>query len=447
VGNTKKIFAIAVPIIIQQFSIHIQIWVDRAMLGQINPEFFSAIGNSLVPYNAVTFIIFGICSGTTILVAQSIGAKDYALSRRYAECSFIGNSIFPVIAFLYFFFCSSWMFKVMGVQQPILEYASNYIRIISFSLFILGIASTCGSILQGIGFTKMIMVAGIISNVLNILLDWILIYGKFGFPRMEIEGAALATIISNSAAIPFLFIYILKRKKIPFRVKLGNIIKFDFNLYKNVFKIGLPSGAEFAFWSVGNLFIVSFLNRIDILATGIYTLVFSLKSLSVLLYLGFGKAAMTLAAQKTGGNEHDQAVSIGFKCLNYSLIICVAVTIIFCIFPKGILGMFTSEVSFISFASPFLIFSAFIMFPQAVNIVTGHGIRGMGDTKWMFYSQIFGTVLVPSLSYVLIFIFNLGLWGVFITYFADEFVRGIINLLRFWKGREVFLLKPFKIKV
>jgi len=442
--GSSKIFAIAIPIIVQQLSHHMQILVDRAMLGHINPEFFSAVGNSLVPYSAVNSVILAICSGATILIAQSIGAKNYSLSCRYAECSFIGNSIFPVIAFLFFFFGSPWLFKIMGVQSPVLEYAVSYIKITSFNLFIIGIIATCTSILQGIGLTRIIMVTGIITNVLNILFDWILIYGKFGFPAMNIEGAALATLIANFTAVPFFLIYVIKRKKIPFKIKVRNIFKFDFKLYKSVFKMGIPSGGEYALWSLGNLFVVSFLNRIDIMAAGIYTLLFSIKGLSVILYAGFAHAGLTLAGQKTGEKEHKQAINIVFKCLSLALIVCTAVAVIFCIFPKDILALFTSDTSLVNFAVPFLIFVTLVMFPQAVNIVIGYGIRGTGDTRWMFYTQILGTVMVITLSYILIFTAGLGLWGVFITFLVDEFVRSIINILRFWKGREFFFLKPFE---
>jgi len=89
-------------------------------------------------------------------------------------------------------------------------------------------------------------------------------------------------------------------------------------------------------------------------------------------------------------------------------------------------------------------FVCITMFPRSINNVIGLGIRGMGDTRWMLYGQILGTVLVITLSYVLIFIANLGLWGIFITLLVDETVRGFINLLRFWKGREFFFLKPFE---
>jgi Na+-driven multidrug efflux pump len=102
--TTKKIFAIAVPLILQQLSLQMQLWVDRAMLGHVDARFFSAVGNAIVPYHAITAIILAVCTGTTILIAQSIGSGNKQDCQNYAECSFIGNAIFPVIAFLFFFF-------------------------------------------------------------------------------------------------------------------------------------------------------------------------------------------------------------------------------------------------------------------------------------------------------------------------------------------------------
>jgi Na+-driven multidrug efflux pump len=100
--------------------------------------------------------------------------------------------------------------------------------------------------------------------------------------------------------------------------------------------------------------------------------------------------------------------------------------------------------SLIEYATPFLLIIPFIMFPQAINNVIGRGIRGMGDTRWMLYSQVFGTIMVITISYLLIFTAGLGLLGIFVTLLIDETVRGAINFLRFWKGREIFFIKPFK---
>jgi len=441
--STKKIFTIAVPLILQQLSLQMQVWVDRAMLGHVDSKYFSAVGNALVPFYAVAAIINAICCGTTILIAQNIGAKNISQSKDYAECSFIGNSIFPLMAFSFFFFASGFLFKLMGVQSPVLEYSTSYIKILSFTLLILGIVSTSASVMQGIGITKMIMVAGIFGNVLNIMLDWVLIYGKFGFPQMNIEGAALASTISNFATAPIMIIYVFLSKNIPFKINIKKVFSFRWSLYKNVLKIGIPSGLEYMLWNVGSLIVISFLNRLDIMAAGIFTLIFSIETFPLFLYMGFANAALTLVGHKTGEEKHEQAVNAGFRCLRFSIIICAFIAVLYLIFPKEILGIFTNDKSLIIFSAPFLMFVCITMFPKSINNVIGLGIRGIGDTRWMLYGQILGTVLVIILSYVLIFTANLGLWGIFITLLVDETVRGFINLLRFWKGREFFFLKPF----
>ncbi len=442
--STSKILKIAIPLIFQQLSSQLQVWVDRAMLGHINSEYFSAVGNVLVPYYAITAIITATCGGTTILIAQNIGAKNELQSKKYAECSFIGNSIFPVLAFLFFFFCSGFLFKLMGVQSPILEYSISYIKILAFSLLISGLISTSVSIMQGIGITKIIMISGVISNVLNILLDWVLIFGKFGFPQMNIDGAAVASVASNFAAAPIMIGYVFLSKNIPFKLEIKNIFALRWGLYKNVLRIGVPSGLEFMLWNVGSLFVISFLNRLDIMAAGIFTLIFSIETLPLFLYMGFANAALTLVGHKTGADDSKQAINVGFRCLHFSLIICVVMAVLFLIFPKLILNFFTNDASLIEYVFPFLMFVSITIFPKSINNVIGLGIRGMGDTKWMLYGQMLGTVLVIILSYVLIFLAGFGLWGIFITLLIDETVRGIINFFRFWKGREFFLLKPFE---
>jgi len=442
--TTKTIFKIAVPLIFQQLSMQLQIWVDRAMLGHVDSKYFSAVGNVLVPYYAVISIITAICTGTTILIAQSIGAKNESQSKNYAECSFIGNSIFPLLAFIFFFFASNYLFKLMGVQSPVLEYSTSYVRILAFTLLILGPVSTSVSVMQGIGITKIIMLSGLISNALNILLDWILIFGKFGFPQMSIEGAALASAISNFVTAPVMIGYVFLSKNIPFKLEIKKIFNFHWNLYRNVLKMGIPSGLEYMLWNIGTLIVISFLNRLDIMATGIFTLIFSIETLPLFLYMGFANAALTLVGHKTGADDHRQAVGVGFRCLRFSLVICAFFAALFLLFSKGILRIFTNDLSLIGYTAPFLMFVSITVFPKSINNVIGLGIRGLGDTKWMLYVQIFGTVLVITLSYLLIFTANLGLWGIFITLLVDETVRGIINLLRFWKGREFFFLKPFE---
>lgn len=385
--------------------------------------------------------LLAIATGTTILVAQNIGAKKISAAKKYSEASFAYNSLFSLILFLLWFGMPKAIFYLMGVKSPILEYSTRYVRFLSISLIFFGMETTAVSVMMGVGITRPIMYAGFIRNILNIVLDWLLIFGNLGFPAMNIEGAALATTISNMIAGPLLIGFVLFSKKIPFKISIKEVLKAKWSIYKEVVRIGIPTGLETLLWHIGNLILIRFLNVLDTMAAGIYTLVFGIELVAYWVYLGIAKAAMTLVGHKTGEKDHKGAINIGLTCIKYSMVVCVAFSLFFILFPKFILGIFTHDASLISRALPFLFIISITLYPRSVNVVIGHAIRGLGDTKWMLYSQIFGTFFVLIFSYTLIFVFELNMIGIFIAILSDELIRSIINFLRFYKGRKIFLVK------
>lgn len=439
----KQIFLIAIPLVMQQLFYQIVIYVDRAILGHINSEYFSAIGNATAPFYTVTAIIGAVCGATTIFISQTLGAKKNNDAKKYAEASFIGNSILPLLFFLLFFFFSRYIFKIMGVKSPILEYSESYMKIISLSLLFFGFETSAQSIMQGLGVTKIIMISGIIKNILNIIFDCIFIFGLFGLPKMGINGAAYGTLFASICAAPIIIIYVMHSSKIPFKIELKNVLRFKWNDYKGMIKVGLPSGIESSLWNIGNLIVMSFLNKIDIMAAGVYALIFSFEILPNIIYMGFARAGLTLVGHKTGEKDYINAKQVGFKCMRISLTICTVISLSFIIFGNSLLKIFTDDNDMVVTCLKYIPIICITMFPRSINNVIGLGIQGMGDTKWMLYGQIIGTIFVVVVSYLLIFTFNFGLMGLFITFLLDETLRSIINLLRFWKGREFFHLKEY----
>ena len=432
VKKIKQILALALPLILQQLCLQLQVWIDRAMLGHVNTEFFSAIGNTSVPYYMVTSMITAICGGTAILTAQGIGAGDEPQVRRVGESSLFGSSLLSFGSYLFFFFCSEGLFRLMGIQSPILEYCIRYMRILSLSLLILGPAASAQAVLQGFGLTKIIMIAGITGNLLNILLDWVLIFGHWGFPALEIAGAAWATVIANLVSSVIAVWYVFGSHKMPIRLQLSPQFSRHLRNYRKVLRLGIPSGLEFFLWNMGNMILVSFLNRLDPMHAGIYTLVFSIETVPLLIYMGLSNAGLTLVGQQTGARSPRQAKQTGFICLSFALVICVITAVIFSRFPEPLLRLFTDDLPTLNTATPYLRFVAWILFPKAVNNVIGLCIRGTGDTRWMLFTQIFGTVFMVAAGYYFILLSDFGLLGIFITLLADETLRGIANLGRFF---------------
>ena len=436
-SKIRQILRLALPLILQQLCLQLQVWIDRAMLGHVNAAFFSAIGNTTVPYYMASSTITAIAGGTAILVAQNMGAANYKKVQETAQCSFLGSAILSCLAFLFFLRCSEPLFQLMGLKSPILEYSLSYIRILSFSLLILGPVSTATAIAQGMGCTRIIMVSGLAGNLLNILLDWVLIFGKLGFPAMGIEGAALATVISNFAAAPILIGYVFCSRKMPVKLKISGSLGQQLRQYWQVLALGLPSGFEYALWNVGNMILVSFLNRLDMTSAGIYTLVFSIETVPLLIYMGFANAGLTLVGQNVGARDPRQARQAGFLCLGLSLAVCVVIGSLFLLIPRQLLSIFTDDGPTLAISAPYLSFVALGLLPKAVNNVIGLSIRGMGDTRWMLYTQIFGSIFMVTAGYLLILRTPLGLTGIFITLIADETIRSIANLLHFRRKTKI----------
>ena len=430
-SKVRHILQLALPLILQQLCLQLQVWIDRSMLGHVNAAFFSAIGNTTVPYYMVSSIITAISGGTAILIAQNIGAGNYRNVQATAQCSFLGSSILSCCAFAFFLFFSGPLFQIMGLRSPILEYSLAYIRILSLSLLVLGPVSTATAVAQGIGRTGIIMVSGITGNILNILLDWILIFGKLGFSPMGIQGAAWATVISNFAAAPISILFVLCSRKMPVKLKRPCSAGGQLRQYRYVLALGLPSGLEYALWNLGNLILVSYLNRLDMTSAGIYTLVFSIETVPLLIYMGFANAGLTLVGQDTGAKDLRRARQTGYLCLAFSLAVCVAVGAVFVLIPRQLLSLFTDDAATLHLAAPYLIFVSCGLLPKAVNNVIGLCIRGIGDTRWMLYTQIFGTAFMILGGYWLILGSGLGLTGIFVTLIADETLRSIANLLHF----------------
>lgn len=150
--------------------------------------------------------------------------------------------------------------------------------------------------------------------------------------------------------------------------------------------------------------------------------------------MGFANAGLTLVGQQTGARDPRQARRTGLLCLAFSLGVCVAVAFVFHLFPRELLGLFTDDPEILEISVPHLRFVSWILFPKAVNNVIGLCIRGMGDTRWMLYTQIFGTFFMIIGGFCFMFGLGLGLTGVFVTLLCDESVRGILNLRRFLRA-------------
>ncbi|MFO7444870.1 MAG: MATE family efflux transporter [Ignavibacteriaceae bacterium] len=442
-----KLLVIGTPIIIQHLMQYIQLQVDMALLGHYNPVLLSAVGNVLFPYNVLVSFIMATSLGATILIAHCYGSNELILAKRYSEVSFFYNMIISVLFFAGLYLFTPAILSQLGTPGEIESYTADYMRILSFSFLLLGVEFSITSTLQGMGITRHIMYAGIIRTVINVFFDWVLIYGYLGFPEMGIKGAALATTMSNYAAALYFIGVIIFSRRLRFNPSLSGIFNPEWRLQKENMRVGLPSGMESILWTFGQIAIIRMVNEIDTYSSGLYVLVGRIQAFTFFIYIGIARATMILVGQKLGADKPKEATKIAFLSLRYSLILCVIISTLFVTIPEEILSIFTGDEVLINRVSHLMYIIAIIIFPVAVNVIMGNAIRGMKDTKWMFYTQAAGTFFIVCMSALMIFVFHLNLLGIFLSILFDETFRASLNFTRFYKGREFILriLKPWKL--
>ena len=419
---------IAVPIMLSNLISQLQMLIDRIFLGHVNSMYMSALGNVTSPMWTTMSFCFSIVTGASILISQSVGAGDTEHIEEYSGAMVKYNNIIPILLFFFWTFCAEFVFRLMGVSDGLMPMCLDYSRYYAPVFLITGLGGAFSVILQTSNYTKPLVVYGILRSGVNIFLDWVMIFGRFGLPDMGIKGAAIATTIAEYSGLIFAVIFVVSSKKLNTKPSMKWVVKAHIKPYLLSAKLGVNTALEDFAWNLGNLLLIRILNAINEMAAGIYSIIFSVEVLAVVIIGAIGNGTMTLTGEAKGNNNLSKYK--GVCVCAYGLCIVVGIiTLGVCLaFPQQIISLFTNDKSIIASCGIYLIFISINLFAKSANIVVGNAIRGSGNTIWMLITQLFGTVWVVSVALLFVFVLKLGIAGVFLAVIVDEIVRAFINL-------------------
>lgn len=409
----------------------LQMLIDRIFLGRLDVIFMSAVGNATVPMWATMSALFALTTGATILASQAIGEGKNERAVDYMASLFKFNNLISAALFFFWTFCPHLVFKAMGVAPEVIGAAVQYTVIYAPVFVLTGIGASVNSLLQICSYTKPLLVTGILRSALNVFLDWTMIFGRCGFPEMGVRGAALATTVSECIGGAVLAVIVVRSRRLEFRPSLRHVLSAKLKFYAESVKLGIPTASEDFAWNFGNMLLVRILNAISSVAAGIYTIVFSIEIIPVVIFGALGNATLTLTGKETGRKDFDQFHRIVRTVIFWSVCVSALCLVLFVAFPRSIMSLFTKDAAIIASSLVYLAIVGVDLFPKSLNIVVGSGIRGYGDTKWMLFTQLFGTVFVVSVANFFVFALKLGIAGVFAAVVFDEAVRCTVNFIRF----------------
>ncbi len=292
-----------------------------------------------------------------------------------------------------------------------------------------------GAILRAAGNTKTPMIAGIISNVLNIVGNYALIFGKFGFPEMGLTGAGLATAIAKVVEC-FLLLSYLFSKRSTVRLSLRSFLLITRATIKRVVKIALPAAVEPLFVHSGFILFTKIVATLGTTAMAAHRIAIGIESLGFMTADAFYVVAAAVVGQSLGAGRKDTAESGTRESMRIGILFLGLAAVIFLIFPRYIARMFTPDTTLVDAAALCLMIAAFEQpFMAAAGVYKGT-FQGAGDTKTPVYVGALAVWLIRvPLTYLFAITMGLGLRGAWIVTCLDWAARALIFALIHKRGK------------
>ena len=385
----REILYLAIPAV-GEMTLYMMIWIfDTMMIGKYGGQLaVSSVGLSTeIIYSFFNIIIaVGVSTALTSLVSRAIGSKDYKKAEIIANA---GIKIAVVLAFIFFsllFFIPDKILNLAGATKEMLPLATRYAKISSFSFFLLTLSSTTNGVFRGVKDTKTsLYVAGSI-NIVNLFLDYVLIFGNLGFPEWGITGAAVATVAGNFIGI---LLQWSRLKKLPFKISL-----FSYVSKKDIWEIirfAIPSGLQEANFSLSRLLGLTFILSLGTTAFAANQIGVAIEAISTMPGWGVAIACTALVGHSIGENNQNKSQEYTLYSTIIASIFMGVLAVFFFFVPKTLVSFFINkqEINVIRIGAICLQVAAFEQIPIAIVTVLASYFKGIGNPKTPFYVSFF----------------------------------------------------------
>jgi len=409
----RYILKIALPAIAGLSTQMVVSLVDTAMVGRLpDAEYnLAAMGIGVFATWAVVSLFSSLATGTHVLIARSFGEKNDEGCGEILNTAIILSFLIGIVVACLVVFFSGDIAGFFAADKRVGVLAGDYLhyRFMGIPFFLITVSYR--GFFFGIGKTKIFMYSGVLANLLNIIFNYIFIYGGFGIEGMGLAGAGLGSTVATICDAIFYFSVSL----IPLYKNRFNYFKrfrFIKEIAQRIIKISLPVSLQNIFILIGFLSFIAITGLIGILEQAASNVIFSALLISLLPCFGFGIAVQTLVGNTIGGGDIKLAKHYGFETSKIASIYTMIVGIIFFTFPRAVLFLTTNEQQVIETAVPALRVAALGQIFYSVGVVLANGLQAVGKTLYVMLAEVIANwfVFVP-VAYLLGVVLGFGLIG------------------------------------
>lgn len=428
--HISETIKLSLPIIIGQLGTILMGVADNIMVGHLGAEALAAAGVA----NAVYFLVMVLAIGTLTAVAPKIAS--YHSSGNKEGCATLYKSGWHISNILSLFMLIvllplTYFFEIFRQNESVNVLARDYLYIINISTIPFLLFFTLKQFTDGLSQTRVAMIITIIGLLLNVLLNWIMIYGKLGFPAWGLNGAGIATLISKIVMLLLLYLYIKNSNYFSeyINAKAGDIKKEIIS----IFKVGLPAGMQFFFEVAafaGAAIIMGWIGTTELAA---HQVAISIASVTYMIASGFGAAGSIRVGNAVGNKDYKEVKQAGVTALMLVVMFMSFCCICFFLFPSFFVGFYIKDDIVRPLAITLLLVAAFFQLSDGVQVVTLGILRALSDVNIPMFMTLFAYWIAGiPLGYVLAFNFGMGAVGIWIGLSVGLTVSAALLVSRFF---------------
>jgi putative MATE family efflux protein len=436
----RKILKLALPAIAGLSTQMVVSLVDTAMIGRIDNATFAlaAMGIGVLATWAIISFFSSLATGTQVFVARNHGANNYNGCGSVLNTSLVISILIGTIVSLPVVFFSSDIAQLFSADETVGNLAGDYLhfRFMGIPFFLISVSYR--GFFFGISKTKVFMYSGVLVNFLNIIFNYIFIFGAFGMEGMGLAGAGIGSTLATMFDVIF-YLSIVSLSSYRKKYNYFRFFRFDWRLAKSIVNISLPVSFQNVFILIGFLSFVAITGLIGTLEQAASQVVISVLMISLMPCFGFGIAVQTLVGTSYGRGDNKKAKFYGMQTSKMASIYTILIGLIFTLFPRLVLIIVTEDQHIIETAVPALRIAGFGQIFYAIGVVLANSLQAIGKSFFVMMTDLIANwIIFLPIAYVMGIVFDLGIRGAWAGLPIYVIIYSIMMYLKFQYGSWQF---------
>ena len=422
---------LATPVMLSQVGMATVQLVDNAMVGKLGALPLAAVSFGGTVFFLIFILVTGISMALTPLVGERHAQGNYNESGKYFQNSILLFSTIGVLSFIVQYALIPLMYH-LGQPVEVVEVSIPYYKYLAWSIIPHMVFCCFKQFLEGIGNTRVNMLIIITSNLINILFNWLLIYGNWGFPRMEVAGAGLATLISRICMPIFAILFFVAAPKFRAYFKNFRFQYFSWKYIRSLLRVGIPissqmfmEGAAFALTAI----MMGWIGTVEIAANQI---ALTISNFAFMIVLGLSSATTIRISHEYGKKNIAELKMAANASYHLGLLWNVFTALLFITLREPIVRIFTDDPELIHMASNLLLFVAAFQFSDGIQAIAIGILRGIQDVKSIMFIAFLSYVVINlPVGYLCAFVLGFGPGGLWVGFIFGLSIAALLLIIRF----------------